>query len=58
MDQPTFIFSQDQGKWRGYLQGYPDYSAQGESFEDLQFKLRQLYRDLIVGKPSNVRKIA
>jgi hypothetical protein len=58
MEQPKFVFSQDQGKWCGHLQGYPDYSAQGESFEELQFKLRQLHRDLIGGKPSNVRKIA
>ncbi len=58
MDTPKFVVSQDQGKWRGHLQGYPDYSAQGESFEELEFKLRQLHRDLAMGKPSNIRKIA
>ena len=58
MDAPRYVFTQDQGKWHGHLAGYPDYSAQGESFDEVQFKLGQLCRDLIAGKPSNLRKIA
>ncbi|MBH0203471.1 MAG: hypothetical protein HP496_14520 [Nitrospira sp.] len=55
---PKYILSQDQGKWRGHLESYPDSSVQGESFDEVQFKLWQLYRNLIAGKPSNLRKIA
>ncbi|MDF0665202.1 MAG: hypothetical protein P0119_03905 [Nitrospira sp.] len=38
---------QDGNGWRGYLQGYPEHEAHGESFEDLQIKLWQLHQDLI-----------
>ncbi len=58
LDSPQYVLSQDQGKWHGHLHGYPDYSAQGESFDEVQFKLIQLCRDLMTGKPSSIRKAA
>ena len=58
LNAPKYILSQDQGKWRGHLEGYPDSSVQGASFDEVQFKLWQLYRNLIAGKSSNLRKIA
>ena len=58
LNTPKYILSQDQGKWRGHLESYPDSSVQGESFDEVQFKLWQLYRNLIAGKPSNLRKVA
>ena len=58
LNAPKYILSQDQGKWRGHLEGYPDSSVQGESFDEVQFKLWQFYRNLIAGKSSNLRKIA
>jgi hypothetical protein len=58
LDSPRYVLSQDQGKWRGHLHGYPDYAAQGESFDEVQFKLVQLCRDLMTGKPSTIRKVA
>lgn len=57
-DIPRYVLSQDQGKWYGHLEGYPDSSVQGESFDEVQFKLYQLCRDLISGKLSYLRKIA
>ena len=53
-----YVLSQDQGKWRGHLEGYPDSVVQGESFDEVQFKLGQLCRTKITGKPSNLRMIA
>lgn len=53
-----YVLSQDQGKWRGRLEGYPDSVVQGESFDEVQFKLSQLCRTLIAGKPSDLRMIA
>ena len=57
-DPRRYVLSQEQGKWRGHLEGYPDSSVQGESFDEVQFKLWQLHRNLIAGKPSNLRKVA
>jgi len=46
MESTKYIYWQDQGQWLGYLQDYPDYWTQGESFEDLQAHVWDLYRDL------------
>lgn len=55
---PRYVLSQEQGKWRGHLQGYPEHAAQGESFDEVQFKLVQLCRALIAGKQIPLRKAA
>ena len=46
MDSTKYIYWQDQGFWLGYLQDYPDYWTQGQSLEDLESHLRDLYQDL------------
>lgn len=58
VDTPRFVISLDQEKWRGYLQGYPDQSAQGDSFDEVEFKLSLLWRDLIGKKSPTFRKAA
>jgi hypothetical protein len=58
MDITQFVISLDQEKWRGYLQGYPDQSAQGDSFDEVEFKLSLLWRDLVSGKSPTIRKAA
>lgn len=58
MESTKYIYWQDQGKWLGYLQDYPDYWTQGESLEDLQVHLRDLYLDLTSGEIPGVRKLA
>jgi predicted RNase H-like HicB family nuclease len=58
MDSTKFIYWQDQGTWLGYLQDYPDYWTQGESLEDLESHLRDLYKDLTSGAIPGVRKLA
>lgn len=58
MSIPKFVMWQDQGKWRGHLQGYPDHVVQGEHFDELELKMRQLVREFVNGKLSNLRKIA
>ena len=50
VESTKYIYWQDQGLWLGYLQDYPDYWTQGESLEDLQSHLRDLYRDLTKGE--------
>ena len=58
LETPQYVLTQEHGKWRGHLQGYPTYSAQGDSFDDVQFKLVQICNDLISGKSSTIRKAA
>ena len=57
-DTPQYVLMQDQGKWRGHLRGHPEHSAQGESFDEVQFKLYQLCRNLIAAKQLPLRKAA
>jgi hypothetical protein len=46
MDVAAYTIWQDQGQWRGYLRDNPDHQVQGESFEELELKLRRLHHDL------------
>ena len=53
-----YAISQEHGKWRGHLHGYPTYAAQGDSFDEVQFKLVQICNELISGKSTAIRKAA
>ena len=52
------VYWQDGGLWVGYLEEFPGYMTQGESFQDLQEHLRDLYGDLTSGKIPGVRRVA
>ena len=58
MDSTKYIYWQDKSQWLGYLHDYPDYWTQGESLEDLQSNLRDLFRDLTSGEIPGIRKLA
>ena len=58
MGSTKYIYWQDQNQWIGYLQDYPDYWTQGDSIEELQSNLRDLYKDLTSGEIPGVRKLA
>ena len=53
-----FVYWQDGEFWLGYLEEFPDYLTQGESWEDLREHLRDLYRDLTSGEIPAVRRVA
>src|SRR5205823_2104297 len=53
-----YVYWQDGEFWLGYLEDYPDYMTQGESLQDLQEHLRDLYADLSGGHIPAVRKVA
>ncbi len=44
-----FVYYQEDHWWIGWLADYPDYRTQGESFEELQSNLREIYADLASG---------
>ena len=58
MESTKYISWQDQGRWLGYLHDYPDYWTQGESLEELEEQLRDLYRDFTSGEIPGDRKLA
>ena len=58
MESAKYIYWQDNNQWLGYLQDYPHYRTQGESLEDLQANLRELFHDLTNGQIPGVRKLA
>ena len=58
MKGPGYVYWQDREFWLGYLEEFPDYLTQGESLQDLQEYLRDLYADLSSGHIPAVRKLA
>lgn len=53
-----YVYWQDDDFWLGFLEEYPDYMTQGESLEDLQEHLRDLYADLSRGLIPASRRVA
>ena len=58
MTTERYVHWPDQGMWVGYFETYPDYMTQGESLEQLQENLRNLYTDLTSGEIPSIRKVA
>ena len=58
MSGVRYVYWQSGDLWVGYLEEFPDYMTQGESFGDLQEHLRDLYRDLTSGEIPGVRRVA
>ena len=58
MATARYFYWRDGDRWLGYFEEYPDYRTQGESLEDLQEHLKDLYGDLISGEMPGVRRSA
>ena len=50
------VYWRNEEWWLGYLEEFPDYWTQGETFEDLQEHLLDLYQDLTSGEIPYVRR--
>lgn len=57
MQRISYVYWQDGDQWLGYLQDYPDYWTQGDSFDDLKDHLRDLFEDVTHGQLDGVRKV-
>jgi predicted RNase H-like HicB family nuclease len=57
MQTIKYVHWEEDRAWIGYLQDYPDYWTQGETLEDLQTHLRDLYQDLSDGQIPGIRKV-
>ncbi len=58
MTRARYVHWQDGEMWLGYFEEFPDYLTQGESLEDLEDNLRDLYRDLTSGEIPGIRRVA
>ena len=58
MSSARYIYWQDGDMWLGYLEEFPDYMTQGETREELQENLKDLYEDLTSGKIPGARRVA
>jgi len=58
MEKKKYIFWKDDDMWLGYLEDYPDYMTQGETLEELQENLKDIYKELESGNIPCVRKVA
>jgi hypothetical protein len=53
-----YVYWRDREEWLGYFEEYPDYRTQGQTLEDLQEHLKDLYADLTSGQIPGIRKVA
>jgi predicted RNase H-like HicB family nuclease len=58
MTTARYVYWRDGNQWLGHFEEFPDYLTQGESLEDLQDHLKDLYRDLTSGEIPGVRRVA
>ena len=58
MHTAEIVYWEEDGSWIGYLREFPDCWAQGDTPEDLESHLRDLYTDLTSDELAGVRKVA
>ena len=58
METRKYVYWQEDAMWVGYLEEYPDYMTQGETLEELKENLKDVYKELISGSISHVRRVA
>ena len=58
MRTTKIVYWEEDGSWIGYLQEFPDYWTQGDTWEDLESHLRDLYADLTSGGLLGIRRVA
>ena len=58
MEKKRYKYWKDDNMWLGYFEEYPDYITQGETLEELQENLRDIYKELTSGSIPYVRKTA
>ena len=46
MERKKYTYWQDDDMWLGYFEEYPDYMTQGETLEELEENLRDIFREL------------
>ncbi len=58
MTTARYVHWQDGEMWIGYFEEYPDYMTQGETREEFEANLRDLYADLTGREIPGIRRVA
>ena len=58
MHTAEIVYWEEDGVWIGYLREFPDYWTQGDTLEDLESRLRDLYTDLTSDELPGIRRVA
>ena len=56
MTTKKYVYWQEEEMWLGYLEEYPDYWTQGQSREELQENLKDIFQELTSGNIPGVRR--
>ena len=54
METKKFIYYQDAEMFIGWLEDFPDYKTQGETLDELEENLKDIYEELNSGRIPNV----
>jgi predicted RNase H-like HicB family nuclease len=57
MEKKKFVYYEEAKMLVGWLEEFPDYRTQGETLEELQDNLKDIYADLTDGSIPAVRRI-
>jgi len=57
METKKFIYYQEEDMFVGWLEEYPDYRTQGETMQELEENLIDIYKDLAFGHIPFVHKV-
>jgi len=58
MHTQKYVYWQDGDTWLGFFEEYPDYWTQGETMEELEENLMDVYSELTSGTIPCVRRVA
>ena len=58
MKTMRYVYWQEEDMWMGHLEEYPDYMTQGETLEELQENLKDIYEEVTSGTIPHVRHVA
>lgn len=57
MEKKKFVYYQENDMWIGWLEEFPDYRTQGETLQELEEKLKDIYEDLTSGTIPSVHHV-
>jgi predicted RNase H-like HicB family nuclease len=57
MEKKKFVYYQEDEMWIGGFEEFPDYRTQGETLEELEENLKDIYEELTSGRIPCVRHV-